>query len=268
MVALDVERELELMRSSLQETSRAVTVRVMCATTRNLSVAVVLGCQVLHFTGHGENRAGLAFEDGQGRAHMLDAAKLRSLLSPGHGQTPIKLVVVSSCHSERAAEAFVAANVAHVVAIATDSLLIDVSAQYFTQSFYLALGAGKSVRTAFDAGVAAVCCSCVRQSHRARCRVTRLAPPLVRWPRRRGRAQASRTPCRLCKPASSASSLSARRGQATCTTCPCWRACLAARCACTAPFARPSPSQSTLSGASARCSDAWRCCCKAGGCAH
>ena len=156
MVALDIERELELMRASLQETSRAVTVRVMCATIRNLSVAVMLGCQVLHFTGHGEDRTGLAFEDGQGRAHMLDADKLRSLLSPGHGDTPIKLVVVSSCHSERAAEAFVGANVAHVVAIATDSLLNDVSAQYFTQSFYLALGAGKSVRTAFDAGVAAV----------------------------------------------------------------------------------------------------------------
>jgi len=161
MLPLDIDAEMKLLRNSLRSTGRAVSVRVMCATASNLSVAVVLGCSVLHFSGHGDVGLGLAFEDGCGRAHWLPANKLHSLLCPsgdGH-DTPIKLVVVSSCKSEAAAQAFLAAGVRHVVAIATDSLLNDVSAQYFTQNFYLALAAGKTVRAAFDAGVAAVRCS-------------------------------------------------------------------------------------------------------------
>lgn len=157
MVALDIDTELGVLGRGLRATSRKLSLRVMCATTTNLSMAVVLGCTVLHFSGHGEDVDGLAFEDGHGAAHMLNAATLSKLLRPHHAaSTPIKLVVVSSCHSQRVAQAFIDAGVEHVVAVGTDSLLNDVAAQYFARQFYMSLAASKTVRAAFDSALAMV----------------------------------------------------------------------------------------------------------------
>lgn len=52
------------------------------------------------------------------------------------------LVVVSSCHSERAGKAFLEAGVSHVVAIQQDKRVTDRAAQSFTRDFYLGLAAG------------------------------------------------------------------------------------------------------------------------------
>lgn len=67
-------------------------------------------------------------------------------------QVPVKLVFVSACHSESAAEAFIGVGVPHVVVVSKEDKVLDKKAMEFSKAFYTALFAGHSVAKAFEIG--------------------------------------------------------------------------------------------------------------------
>ena len=97
----------------------------------------------------------LMFEDGKGLGHRVENGKLRELVSAG-GTHSLQLVFVAACHSEAAANAFRAAGVPCVVAVALRDQLHDAAAIIFTKLFYFALALGNTTQQSFDTAVAAV----------------------------------------------------------------------------------------------------------------
>lgn len=83
---------------------------------------------------------------------------LRDLTFAGSDAAPqtTQLVFVSSCHSENVANVFLEAGIKHVVAVHSDSLVVDASATMFAKHFYLSLFSGDTVRTAFEVAKAFV----------------------------------------------------------------------------------------------------------------
>jgi hypothetical protein len=69
---------------TLDQANRRVRLRMEVATTGKFSSLVTLGFRALHYTGHGLPGC-LAFEDGSGKMHPLDADVLRRLLVAGSG---------------------------------------------------------------------------------------------------------------------------------------------------------------------------------------
>lgn len=155
---LNVQQERQRLHDSLDEAGRsggnAVLLREMIATVPNLQKLLSIGCQILHYSGHGAPDF-LAFEGEAGMAHALSADALRQLLQVA-GATVPKLVFVSACHSRVAGEAFAAAGVAHVVAVRVEQAVLDEAASVFARQFYLALLMGQTVRQAFAQGQQAV----------------------------------------------------------------------------------------------------------------
>lgn len=146
------------MFKALDNARKAVTLRMECATADNLRALVTLGCRTLHYTGHGLPTC-LAFEDGEGRMHALEAEQMKFLFTAGGingGSKGVRFVFVSACHSEAAGWAFVRAGCPHVIAVRTESQVPDACARTFTHHFYLALLVGKTVKSAFEIGKAAV----------------------------------------------------------------------------------------------------------------
>ncbi|RLN74286.1 hypothetical protein DYB28_015314, partial [Aphanomyces astaci] len=76
---------------------------------------------------------------------------------------------VSSCHSEPVARVFEAAGVPYVIAVHSDSRIVDASARDFAKHFYLSLFAGKTVAASFQNAITAIKLSASTNSHRACC---------------------------------------------------------------------------------------------------
>ncbi|KAL1515642.1 hypothetical protein AB1Y20_002260 [Prymnesium parvum] len=152
---IDIEAEAALLRRSLRESGRAVSVAFEVATADNFRSLLTLGAfSCLHFSGHGHPNA-IAFEDNCGAAHFVDLQQLRRLMAAGDGQAPLQLVFVNCCYSAVAAHNFVECGIRHV--IASPLQLRDVAAASFTRGLYMALGVGKTVADAF-----AIARECVR----------------------------------------------------------------------------------------------------------
>lgn len=141
---LDFEKERDLVIDSLKQTCRSIEIRTEAATADNFSILVLLGCRTLHYSGHGHPDF-LAFEDGRGEAHLLDADRLRELFAAG-GQSGVQLVFVSACHSRKVGDAFVEAGVPHVVAVRLEEPVYDIAAQTFAKAFYQALATRFRIR--------------------------------------------------------------------------------------------------------------------------
>lgn len=101
-------------------------------------------------------------EDGRGGVVAMEPDVLHGALVSG-GARP-ELVFISSCFSGRAAAAFLAAGVPHVIAVQEDSRVIDASAVQFASHFFLALFQGQTVKNAFLKGRMAVWASKSRSS--------------------------------------------------------------------------------------------------------
>lgn len=191
MEKLDLEAERrEISNSLLTDVQhKAIHVRFDIATADILrSLMTAWKCTVLHFSGHGlGQRAALCFEDGAGCTHLITPDALRQLMFSGHtpgdrqvpGATPVemkrgtasetvaaagpkpldgnvKLVFVNACHSQKVASVFLNAGIPHVVAVHSDSLVVDASATMFAKHFYLSLFHGHTVSTAFEIAKGAV----------------------------------------------------------------------------------------------------------------
>ena len=149
---LDFDGERNLLFAALTKCNRALRVFTSHATTGQLLRLLMVGCRVLHYSGHGM-ATGLAFESDAGDMQKVDAATLHQMMSAGAGQSGsdgVQVAFVSACHSEGTALAFIQAGVRHVIAVRSDQQIHDQAAQKFLSMFYLGLTVGKTVREAFD----------------------------------------------------------------------------------------------------------------------
>lgn len=153
---LRVDDEIELVRQSgCQVTANAATahnVRALIAAAK---------CQILHLSLHcsvAQDQL-LFFEDGHGKAHVIRAGELKTMLLSGQAQQNIRLVFVNACHSLSLGVHFVEAGVKHVVCVKNEEQVRDESCRLFARDFFAALRAGRTVQEAFDCGRAVLACS-------------------------------------------------------------------------------------------------------------
>ncbi|GLD97009.1 hypothetical protein PINS_up005692 [Pythium insidiosum] len=158
MEKLDLEAERQAITNALRHDMhhRAVHIRFDVATADVLRrLVTTTSFRALHFSGHGRGvDPAICFEDGYGCAHLVTPDHLRELTFTGRDSSDsmasTQLVFVNSCHSERVARVFVESGIPHVVAVHSDSLVVDASATMFAKHFYLSLFSGDTVQTAFD----------------------------------------------------------------------------------------------------------------------
>ena len=175
---LRLECEKKELARALQESGHRIFVSWEAAN-RDRLLKAINHSRALHISAHGSS-AGLVLEDGEGGHTTLKPAVLRQLLAQRRPEQ-LQLVFVATCSSYPVAEAFVAAGIAHVVAIPTHTAVKDCSARTFSHSFYYELCRGSTVREAFDRGKQAVmlaesgmsgptACCCVHHSHIESCK--------------------------------------------------------------------------------------------------
>ncbi|ETV99275.1 hypothetical protein, variant [Aphanomyces invadans] len=159
--------------------------------------------KMLHFSGHGVGtHHELCFENGHGLTHKISRSSLRDLFAgsiPKANASSLQVVFVSSCHSEPVAKVFEQVGVPHIVAVHSDSRIVDASAKDFAKHFYLSLFAGKTVSTSFQNAITAIRLSPSTNSHRACC-CSHLHLKTCKWWLSGGvHARHSTTDC-CCKP--------------------------------------------------------------------
>lgn len=103
--------------------------------------------QIVHFSGHGSSSGELAFGDDQGKAHLVAPDTLADLFSILRDN--IRCVVLNACYSETQALG-IARSIDCVVGM--KRAVADDAAVAFAANFYLGLGYGRSIATAFALG--------------------------------------------------------------------------------------------------------------------
>ena len=146
---LDFDHERDLLLHCLSESQRALRLHISHATTQQLLKLLIVGCRVLHYSGHGMPTC-LAFETESGDMQAVDTATLHRMLTPRRTGDGVQLVFVSACHSESTASAFLAAGVRHVIAVRAAEQVHDQAAQRFLHIFYYSLFCGKTVRDSYE----------------------------------------------------------------------------------------------------------------------
>jgi hypothetical protein len=114
---------------------------------------------IVHFSGHGEAAEGLALLDRDGRPKLVGGDALAQLFATLRDD--IRLVVLNACWSKAQAAA-IAETIECVIGMRTS--ILDESAILFAETFYLALGFGRSVQNAFDQARARVMMENARQA--------------------------------------------------------------------------------------------------------
>lgn len=106
--------------------------------------------QIVHFAGHGTEKNGLALEDHNGKAQLVNAQALARLFKLC---SSVKCVVLNACYSEPQAKA-IAQHVDYVIGM--HKTIGDTAAKNFAIGFYDALGYGRSYKDAFEFGISAI----------------------------------------------------------------------------------------------------------------
>jgi hypothetical protein len=107
--------------------------------------------QIVHFSGHGVGRDGLALEDSAGKAQLVSAAALARLF--GLFKDKLECVLLNACYSEVQAEAI---HQQIDCVIGMNQAIGDRAAINFAVGFYDALGAGRCYGDAFEFGCSAI----------------------------------------------------------------------------------------------------------------
>ncbi|MBI3799318.1 MAG: tetratricopeptide repeat protein [Deltaproteobacteria bacterium] len=151
---------LKPLRHVRQELERAlkgmggpVAVRYLArATTAAVQTALLDSYDVVHFIGHGADDGRLLLEQENAVADLLSVERAAQMLHSSQA----RLIVISACHSGKAAQALRQAGIANVVAIDEQLPITDRAAALFNQLFYGGLVRGRSLSEAFLLGVDAV----------------------------------------------------------------------------------------------------------------
>lgn len=107
--------------------------------------------QIVHFSGHGSGEDGLALEDNKGKAKLVTTEALANLFEQCADH--VECVLLNACYSEVQADAIVE-HIDYVIGM--NQAIGDEAAIKFSQGFYDALGAGKSVGKAYNFGRIAI----------------------------------------------------------------------------------------------------------------
>jgi hypothetical protein len=107
--------------------------------------------QIVHFTGHGAGKDGLAFEDVTGQLKLVDSEALANLFKLF--SSCVECVVLNACYSEVQAEA-IAQHINCVIGMS--QAISDRAAIAFAVGFYASVGAGESVEHAYEMGCNAI----------------------------------------------------------------------------------------------------------------
>jgi hypothetical protein len=107
--------------------------------------------EIVHFSGHGSDAGEIVLEDDHGNSRPAPIETLRGIFK-ALGEN-VRCVVLNACYSEPQAQAIVE-SIDCVIGMGTE--VADDDAIVFARDFYRALGYGRSVRVAFEAGKAVV----------------------------------------------------------------------------------------------------------------
>jgi hypothetical protein len=107
--------------------------------------------QIVHFSGHGSSNGEIILTDNNGDLKPISAKAIQFLFKTLKDN--IRLVILNACYSRSQAEA-----ITTVIdcAIGMNESIGDKAAIVFAASFYRAIGFGRSVKEAFDQGIAAL----------------------------------------------------------------------------------------------------------------
>ena len=160
-LALDFKAEVKALKDILNRTSRELRVRFDVARADSLGEVLASKPVALHLVCHADYLAQpqssssffLGLENEKGELDVLQLVRLKLLLRTSVVRST-KLVFISACHSEPAAEAFVEAGVPHVVGVRSHVKVLDDAAALFARHFYHSLVEGHTVRESFEHGTA------------------------------------------------------------------------------------------------------------------
>ncbi|WGV24180.1 CHAT domain-containing protein [Halotia branconii] len=107
--------------------------------------------QIVHFCGHGSGSQGLVIEDENGQSKLVSNEALANLFKLCNEH--VECVLLNACYSEVQAEA-IFQHIDHVIGM--NNAVGDTAAIKFAMGFYDALGAGKSIETAYKFGCNAI----------------------------------------------------------------------------------------------------------------
>ncbi|NJM48776.1 MAG: CHAT domain-containing protein [Alkalinema sp. RU_4_3] len=153
-VPLDLAKEVRMIREALQLSNKREDFKLESRSAvrwKDVRRAIAeLNPEIVQFSGHGEGKKGLVFEDDEGPARMVSADALMRMfkLFP-----VVECVVLNACHSEVQAEAIVKV-VPWVVGMS--QTILDRSARDFSEGFYDGLGAGRGYKEAFELGLSGI----------------------------------------------------------------------------------------------------------------
>jgi GTPase SAR1 family protein len=107
--------------------------------------------QIVHFSGHGQGKVGLALEDETGKANFVDAEALASLFELFSER--LECVILNACYSEIQAMA-IAQHIPYVIGMS--DAISDNAAIEFAIAFYDALGNGRDINFAYKSACVAI----------------------------------------------------------------------------------------------------------------
>ena len=188
---LALNNERQRLEDIFHKTSRGLHFFFGVLTNESLIRCITRGVQILHISGHGPHAKALEVEDKFGNAEHLSAAKIKEAIEEGTHQGSaskkhggLKLVFVSTCHSEWVAQSFCDAGVPHAVAVHSEVEILDKMATKFASAFYEKLIAQEnSVEDAFRKSKAELLleatedCCCKHQGHKPECRCPSCGTP-------------------------------------------------------------------------------------------
>ncbi len=107
---------------------------------------------IVHFSGHGSSNNELVFQSDDGGTKLVSKKDIVTAMKTVIDN--IRLVVFNACFSSAQAQ-----EITHYIdaAIGMDNEIGDNAARVFAAQFYSAIGFGRSIKQAFDQGVAALC---------------------------------------------------------------------------------------------------------------
>ncbi|MBO3458338.1 SUMF1/EgtB/PvdO family nonheme iron enzyme [Aetokthonos hydrillicola Thurmond2011] len=152
---LSIQEEIDAIASVLNDLSHPIAVEIVVKVATSRTLQDVLSSRVkpliIHFIGHGmrhEESTALVLEDDLGMARCFSEEELAIALS-NHNQPPCQLALLNACHSEKLAEAFVKAEVYHVIAVNAEDTILDLAARCFSRRLYQALFNQDTVANSF-----------------------------------------------------------------------------------------------------------------------
>lgn len=152
---LSIQKEINAIALVLEDISHPIAVEIVVKVATSETLQDVLSNRIkpliIHFIGHGMrdgDSTALVLEDEVGITRSFTEEELVIALS-NQKQAPCQLALLNACYSEKLAQAFVKAGVAHVIAVNAEDKILDVAARRFSRRLYQALFNQDSVTNSF-----------------------------------------------------------------------------------------------------------------------